>query len=554
MFHVVVRISSSKALGNSGHPGQYAEQSCSYPALTHAYVTFRFAFSLRLLATRLMEARRADEAPAPATEAVAAFRHAATSANANHYAMAVELLELSRQLTANGRPAEAIAPPRAAADILRGPAAAPDASADVTWSFAYSLMTVATRLMEAHRADEATAPAAEAVIAFRHAATSAGANHQAIAGELLSLSRQLTANGRPAEAIAPPRAAADILRRPAAAPDASADVTWSFAYSLMTVATRLMEARRADEATAPAAEAVTAFRHAATTAGANHHAIASELLNLSRQLTANARPVEAIEPPRAAADILRGPAAAPEATADITFFFASSLMTVATRLMEARRADEATAPAAQAVTAFRRAATVTGANQRAIAGELLHLSRQLTANRRHVEAVDPAGAAVDVFRAVASLPDARADDRSLFACTPAPPGAATDRRRQEKRSTTAGRRSDRLLSSSRAGGPGDIRGAARGGGTPGGESQAGVDCRWRRRGSPLTTCSSNAAPARTCRDVRPAPRLPSPSPPRPSVLPASASTSPLRMPPFPCLPLRCSATTLENRSAGVCVW
>ena len=523
MFHVVVRISSSKALGSSGHPGQYAEQSCSHPALTHAYVTFRFAFSLRLLATRLMEARRADEAPAPATEAVAAFRHAATSANANHYAMAVELLELSRQLTANGRPAEAIAPPRAAADILRRPAAAPDASADVTWSFAYSLMTVATRLMEAHRADEATAPAAEAVIAFRHAATSAGANHQAIAGELLSLSRQLTANGRPAEAIAPPRAAADILRRPAAAPDASADVTWSFAYSLMTVATRLMEARRADEATAPAAEAVIAFRHAATTAGANHHAIASELLNLSRQLTANARPVEAIEPPRAAADILRGPAAAPEATADITFFFASSLMTVATRLMEARRADEATAPAAeQSLPSAARQPSPVQTNAPSPASYCI--SRQLAANRRHVEAVDPAGAAVDVFRAVASLPDARADDRSLFACTPAPPGAATDRRRQEKRSTTAGRRSDRLLSSSRAGGPGDIRGAARGGGTPGGESQAGVDCRWRRRASPLTTCSSNAAPARTCRGARPAPRLPSPSPPPPSVLPASAST------------------------------
>jgi hypothetical protein len=380
-----------------------------------ADITFLFAFSLRLVATRLMEAGRADEAPAPATEAVAAFRHAAKSANANHHAMAGELLNLSRQLTANARPVEAIEPPRAAADILRRPAAAPDASADITWSFAYSLMTVATRLMEARRADEAPAPAAEAITAFRHAATSPGANHQAIAGELLNLSRQLTAAARPVEAIAPPRAAADILRGPAGSPDSTADITFLFAYSLMTVATRLMEARRAAEAPAPAAEAVTAFRHAATRAGANHHAIAGELLNLSRQLTASARPVEAIEPPRAAADILRGPAGAPDATADITFLFGYSLMTVATRLMEAGRAAEAPAPAAEAVTAFRRAATVTGSNHRAIAGELLNLSRQLTANARHVDALDSAGAAVDVFRAVASLPDAQVDDRSLFA-------------------------------------------------------------------------------------------------------------------------------------------
>ena len=145
----------------------------------------------------------------------------------------------------------------------------------------------------------------------------------AVAGQFLTRSVRLSADGKALEAASAARQAVSVLRGHSPTPDAAANHWWHLGVSLQTVAVKLMEAKRVDQSLQPAAEAIAAYRHGATIPGANHHAIAGQLLNLSVQLTANGRPIESIEPPRAAVDVLRGPAAAPDATADVTSLFAA---------------------------------------------------------------------------------------------------------------------------------------------------------------------------------------------------------------------------------------
>ena len=198
------------------------------------------------------------------------------------HTFARERLNRSAQLSAGGRLADATAAAREAADALHGVEPSPDGAAEHWTLFGASLHAYALRLMEDHRVEDALMPAAEAVSVYRQAAASAGADVPSIAGQLLTLSVQLSANGRLAEAVAPTQGAVDVVRGVASEPDASAAHRMLFAVSLHTLSLRLFDAKRADEAVAPAQEAGGAYRRAATAAGADVPYIAGQLLSSVR--------------------------------------------------------------------------------------------------------------------------------------------------------------------------------------------------------------------------------------------------------------------------------
>jgi hypothetical protein len=119
---------------------------------------------------------------------------------------------------------------------------------------------------------------------------------------LLSLSQLLSSAGLPAESLVAAQAAPDLLRAvppPAAEQPAHLNL---LAGSLFTLAQRLIEARRAGEASAPALEAVRVYRQAATR-GAEVAGVVSALLSLAQILTSAGLSAESASAAQAARDL-----------------------------------------------------------------------------------------------------------------------------------------------------------------------------------------------------------------------------------------------------------
>jgi tetratricopeptide (TPR) repeat protein len=153
------------------------------------------------------------------------------------------------------RPHAAVAPSRVAVDVLRGTAH--------LMKLAVAWHTFVLRLIEAQRIDEAMAPAQQAVKVYRQAATIPGANLFEIVDMLASLSAFLVAI-RPAEAVGPAQAAAEILR--AATPPGGGDTAFraKSAQAWHLFAVRLKDANRRGEALPPARQALELYRRLAT--------------------------------------------------------------------------------------------------------------------------------------------------------------------------------------------------------------------------------------------------------------------------------------------------
>ncbi len=217
-----------------------------------------------------------------------------------------------------------------------------------------------------------------------------------LAVRLLSLAAQLYGAGRTAEAPAPAQAAADVLRGIQPPPEAEAAHWRLFGWALHNLASYLLPAGRADEAVAAAAEAVQAYRRAAAASGADVPWVANQLLGLAAQLYGADRKAEAVAPAQAAADVLRGLQPPPEAEAAHWRLFGWALHNLVSYLIPAGRIDEAVGPAEEAVAAYRRAASVSGADVTGIANQLLSLAAQLANAGLNAESAAAAQAAADV--------------------------------------------------------------------------------------------------------------------------------------------------------------
>jgi tetratricopeptide (TPR) repeat protein len=212
------------------------------------------ADALTNLAFRLIDARRVDDAVAPAEEASRAYRHAASIPGANVLAIVDMLWSLASNLAT--RPHAAVAPSRVAVDVLRGTAH--------LMKLAVAWHNFVLRLIEAQRIDEAMAPAQQAVRVYRQAAAIAGANLFEIVDMLASLSAfLLNVAIRPAEAVLPAQAAAEILR--AATPPGGGDMAFraKSAQAWHLYAVRLIGANRTGEALPPARQSLELYRRLA---------------------------------------------------------------------------------------------------------------------------------------------------------------------------------------------------------------------------------------------------------------------------------------------------
>ena len=202
-----------------------------------------------------------------------------TSAPAN----AARLTQLSTEMVRLALPEQAAHVQEGAATILRP--LADSADAGVRIDLADALHTYTIRLLDLDRAEQAAEPADEAIATYRAAFALAGADQARIRREVMIFAHALSHH----RVKVPPLAAraqeevVALLRAGADAGDVSAASAVELADALHTLAIRLFEDDRRDDAVAAAEEAITRYAGAARLAGADIDKIRSELALLGRR-------------------------------------------------------------------------------------------------------------------------------------------------------------------------------------------------------------------------------------------------------------------------------
>jgi hypothetical protein len=223
------------------------------------------------------------------------------------------------------------------------------------------------------------------------------ARSHADAGTFLTQSHLLSAAGRVDEAVGQARGAVDVLRDLDPARSAEVDHLMLLAAAQHTLARRLVEAGRVDEALQPAADCVATYRLAAE-AGANAHDIGGQLFNMSTLLASVSRLDAAMGALIGAIDILGAATPPPDQLAANLTLLGVCLQTLAVHLIAAGRVPDAVTRAREAIAVYRRAAAAAGADRDAIGGQLLNLSNALSSAGQRDAAAEAAQAAVDVLR------------------------------------------------------------------------------------------------------------------------------------------------------------
>ncbi|MEY8350900.1 hypothetical protein AALF16_21955 [Bacillus cereus] len=129
-----------------------------------------FAYTVHMLALRLLEAGRKNEAVGPANEALTLYRRLGGMSGANVMKVARYLLDLSGDLADYGLHSESVNPAQVAVLFLRGLQPQPDKQLEYLELFGFSLTNLARRLQKAERVNEAIISAQEAVTVYRRLA------------------------------------------------------------------------------------------------------------------------------------------------------------------------------------------------------------------------------------------------------------------------------------------------------------------------------------------------------------------------------------------------
>ncbi|MED2693805.1 hypothetical protein [Bacillus toyonensis] len=314
------------------------------------------AHALHLMAVRLIQAGRKNEVVGLAREAVQLYRQLAVLSGKNVMIIARYLLDLSFQLcNGAGLCGEALEPARVAVDLLRGFQPPSDKKKEHLELLAYALYILTVRLIQAGRKSEAVGPARETVQLYRQLAVLSGADVMMIVRYLLDLSSQLcNGAGLCDEAVEPARVAVDLLRGFQPPSDKKKEHLELLAYALYILTVRLIQAGRKNEAVDPARETVQLYRQLAVLSGADVMVIVRYLLDLSSQLcNGGGLCGEAVEPIRAAVDLLRGFQPPSDKEKDYLELFAYAVYILAVYLQTVGRINEAIIFANEAVQVYR---------------------------------------------------------------------------------------------------------------------------------------------------------------------------------------------------------
>ena len=353
--------------------------------------------ALIMLAVRLSEVGRREEALGPAQEAVTIYRQLAEASPGTHLAgLARALNILAVQLSGLGRPEEALGPAQEAVTIYRQLAEASPGTHLA--GLAQALNNLAVQLSGLGRPEEALGPAQEAVtLRWRLAEASPGAHLAELAGSLSNLAKFQSEVGRREAALGPAQEAVTIHRQLAEASPGA--YLGGLATSLSNLAKFQSEVGRREEALGPAQEAVAIHRQLAEASpGAYLGNLATSLSNLAKFQSELGRPIldlaqEAVTLRRRLAE------ASPGAYLGV---LAASLHNLAMSLSGLGRREEALGPAREAVTIYRQLAEASPGTYLAnLATSLNGLAILLSRLGRREEALGPVQEAVTLYRRLA---------------------------------------------------------------------------------------------------------------------------------------------------------
>ena len=217
-----------------------------------------------------------------------------TSAPAN----AARLTQLSTEMVRLALPEQAAHVQEGAATILRP--LADSADAGVRIDLADALHTYTIRLLDLDRAEQAAEPADEAIATYRAAFALAGADQARIRREVMIFAHALSHHRVKVPPLAA-RAQEEVVALLRAGADAGAASLVELADALHTLAIRLFEDDRRDDAVAAAEEAITRYAGAARLAGADIDKIRTELALFAVELDGQQEPDLALRAREAAA-------------------------------------------------------------------------------------------------------------------------------------------------------------------------------------------------------------------------------------------------------------
>jgi tetratricopeptide (TPR) repeat protein len=306
------------------------------------------------------------------------------------------LLGLVAGALRQGRPAEALAPARAAVSLRRSLAVSdPDQFAGL---YGESLVMLSDALAKVGEPVDALAAAREAVSVLRATSPDEHRHRNPLVRALENLSLRLADAGRDEEAVTPAAETTALFRELVAAdrrhryPLAR---TLSFQFNL------LARLERAEEALAPAREAVAVLEVlAAEKPGELRWHLAHELSALTSLLARTHHGTEAIQVGERAVACARDLVAdRPDGHREL----APALFNLAVCLLEADQPARAIPLFRECVTSYRaQAEPAAPTNQAGIARAMNNLAKCLGAVGQHEQAVEPAQAAVGLFEALAA--------------------------------------------------------------------------------------------------------------------------------------------------------
>ncbi|MER7585220.1 hypothetical protein [Kitasatospora sp. NPDC097691] len=237
------------------------------------------------------------------------------------------------------------------------------------------------------------------------------------AAALLAQSAGLAGNNQLSEAVAPARAAVDVLHEIQPPPNHEAKYLSFLADALLNLVSRLEAAGRPGEVAPFAQEATQVYRQAAhVSTGESVMQIAASLMALSALEDLVSLKAEAATAAQAAVDVLHDIQPPPGHEADYFALLAEELLNLVSRLITAGRPGEVAPFAQEATKVYRQAAHVsTGESVMQIAAFLLTLSSRVAAVSLKAEAATAAQAAVDVLHDIQPPPGHEADYFALLA-------------------------------------------------------------------------------------------------------------------------------------------
>ncbi|MFL5653923.1 MAG: hypothetical protein ACJ8CB_07075 [Ktedonobacteraceae bacterium] len=264
------------------------------PAAILSEYLLAYGQAVHVLVAFLLGIGRVDEALSLIREGVRVEVAAGNAPGADPEAIAPELTTLAGILSSLGHTAEGVDAQQAVVDMLIRFASAAAARPAYQLAVGEAVHNLIVRLLDDSRLSGIATLATQALSAYRKYAATPGADVVRVAADLSALSKQLTAAGRPHEAVLTQQAEVDVLVGFTPPAEKRLDYLLALAEGRHNLIARLIDDQRVEQGAALVAETIAAYRDYVGQPGADVMRVAGDLSALSAQLAAASRPHEAV--------------------------------------------------------------------------------------------------------------------------------------------------------------------------------------------------------------------------------------------------------------------